>query len=41
MQARQEFWRDDPAFYSAALLAPFVLVALIGLFFSRLGSKDP
>jgi hypothetical protein len=39
IQARQEFWDGEPAFYSAALLAPFVLVALVGLYLSRVGSK--
>jgi hypothetical protein len=34
-QARREFWDSDPAYYSAALLGPFVLAALVGLWFSR------
>jgi hypothetical protein len=41
IQARQEFWKGEPAFYWAALLAPFALVALIALFLSRAGSKYP
>lgn len=40
-EARQAFWNEQPAFYSAALLAPFVLALLIAVLLSRLGSKLP